>query len=270
MEVEVRPEISVDSSRRAMKSRPNALEVMDLSRRYGETLGLMTATVSLAQGAVLGVIGSNGSGKSTFLRCASLFEEPDSGSVRIMGANLSHSDCFCVPQGHLANSLSDRPPVGVVFQDSAPWPHLTVLQNVVLPLVQGSNLQEKDAEERALHYLGIFGLLDRVSAFPRTLSGGLRQRVVLARAFARNPWLLFIDEGTSALDPAWTERVRSEIRDFANNGGSAVVVTHQMGFARRVADSIVFFDRGRLAETGTPHILDNPGTSELAEFLRSA
>lgn len=248
------------------------LRIDGLTRDYGGGRGIFDASLVLAAGEIVGLIGANGSGKTTLLRCATFFEPFDAGSVCIAGHN-------CAPS---ANGRFDPVArrrmeeirgkvVGAVFQNSQPWPHLNVLRNVLLPLTESLHLARDAADERAAQTLELLGLQDRLEAMPWQLSGGLRQRLVLARTLALEPSVIFIDEGTSALDPDWTERVRRILRDYVGRGGAIAVISHQMGFVRRLADTVLFLHRGRILESGTPdEIFEKRSTPELTEFLANA
>jgi polar amino acid transport system ATP-binding protein len=246
------------------------LELRAATRDFGGGRGIRDVTLALEPGQVVAVIGANGSGKTTLLRCAALFESLDAGTVTIAGQAFTASNGGRVAVGREASGIRGRV-LGAVFQDSAPWPHLTVLQNVVMPLQRGLGLSHADATSRAKATLETAGLSDRLDSRPSHLSGGLRQRLVLARSVALDPAVLLADETTSALDPEWTERVRALLRDFASRGGAALVISHQMGFVKRVADSVHFLHLGRVLEQGRPdRTLTAPKTPELAEFLANA
>lgn len=266
-------EASAASCRAPIPTNLPLLRLSSVTRDYGDGRGVFAASLELRPGQVVGLIGANGSGKSTLLRCATFFETIDSGQISIA----EHTFRACTNGAEkstgsraIMESLRGKF-LGTVFQESGPWPHLTTRENVMLPLIHGSGLSKDAAGTRAEVALQQFGLLDRADAQPWQLSGGLRQRLVLARALVIAPTVLFIDEGTSALDPDWTERVRRILRAFASGGRALVVISHQMGLVRRLADRVLFLHRGRVEEEGAPEdIFQSPQTPELQEFLANA
>lgn len=243
--------------------------VSNITRSFGNGRGIYNASFNLESKIILGIIGANASGKSTLMRCATLFDSIDHGTIRINGevvAGISHS----LPKQTQKRKLQ-KGIMGSVFQDSRPWPHLSVWENVTLPLLHSAGFSNTQASEMAMHTLEQFGLDERINSYPWQLSGGLRQRVVLARSLALRPQIIAIDEGTSALDPEWTERVRVIIRDYANSGAAILLISHQMGFMKRLADQVLFLHRGQIHEKGLPtEIFNNPKTQELQEFLKNA
>ena len=249
-----------------------AMRVSGVTRDFGSGRGVYDTSFELLPCNVLGFIGANASGKSTLLRCATLFDMIDRGTVEIQGKILAHRDRKeqVLPSEDDLNRIR-RNEIGVVFQDSRPWPHLTVRTNVTLALEQGTGLSRQAAFERAELILKQFGLEDRTDSLPCELSGGLRQRLVLARSLAVRPSIIAIDEGTSALDPDWTEKVRVIIKQYANSGAAVLLISHQMGFVRRLSDKVCFLHQGRIHEIGTPEdIFDHPKSQELQEFLANA
>lgn len=249
------------------------VSLSSVTRDYKDGRGIFSIELEVRPGQIVGVIGANGSGKSTLLRCATFFEPIDSGQIMIAG----HTFRACTngaTEGSSTRATIESlrgTLVGTVFQDSRPWPHLTTRENVMLPLVHGRELSRDSAGARADEALREFGLLDRSGSQPWQLSGGLRQRLVLARALAMAPDVLFIDEGTSALDPDWTERVRLTLSTFASSGRALVIISHQMGFVRRLADRVIFLHKGRVTEEGTPEdIFGSPHSPELRGFLANA
>jgi ABC-type polar amino acid transport system ATPase subunit len=254
-------------------AREPLVRLVSVTRDYGQGRGVFDASLEVQSGQVVALIGANGSGKTTLFRCATLFEPIDSGEVVLGG--YSYSTSKKRDGGSIARSkleLLRGRVVGTVFQDSRPWPHLDVRNNVLLPLTQGLRLAPVEAAARADGALERLGLLDRAAAMPWQLSGGLQQRLVLARTLALEPSILFVDEGTSALDPSWTEHVRQLLRGYADSNGCAVVViSHQMGFVRRLADRVLFLHQGRIVEDGPPEsVFGSPNAKEFEEFLANA
>ncbi len=250
----------------------DVLMVSNLTRGYGKGRGIFNTSFSLQPKRILSFIGANASGKSTLMRCATLFDLMDQGTIVINGeiiVDVGEDICTLPSKNDLIKLHGGI--VGAVFQDSQPWPHLTVEDNVVLPLVKSLGFSNVEARQHAATVLHEFGLEDRLSSFPWELSGGLRQRVVLARALALNPQFIAIDEGTSALDPDWTERVRLILRKYAEAGAAVLLISHQMGFVKRLSDDVCFLHHGRIHEQGDPsRIFENPQTQELKEFLENA
>jgi ABC-type polar amino acid transport system ATPase subunit len=244
----------------------NALEAKDLVKDFGRNRGLFGASIALAGGRIVSVLGANGSGKTTLLRCLSLFERLDRGTITIENRLWSASNPEPDGIDQLRGSV-----LGVVFQQSEPWPHLTVMRNVLLPLLHSAALAASEAVSRAEEALDTVGLLERADTMPFELSGGLRQRVCLARALALRPRILLLDEVTSALDPDWTERIRLVLRGFAERGGAILNVSHRIGFIRRLSDWAVFLDGGVILEEGEPAlILERPRSAKLQRFLENA
>jgi ABC-type polar amino acid transport system ATPase subunit len=239
-----------------------ALAGMAVTKAYGRLRGVFDVSLSLPWGSVVSVIGANGSGKSTLLRCLALLETLDAGTVCIDGVDARTTRDIDVLRGsHL----------GVVFQQCEPWPHLSVLGNLTLPLIRAAGWAAAEAKMRAESALEQFGLLERARAMSVELSGGLRQRLCLARAMVLRPRILLLDEVTSALDPDWTERVRVVLREFVANGGAVLSISHQIGFTRRLSDWVVFLDEGRVLEEGPPErIMAAPRTDRLRTYLQNA
>jgi ABC-type polar amino acid transport system ATPase subunit len=242
------------------------LEAKNLVKDFGRHRGIFEVSVALQRKSVVSLLGSNGSGKSTFMRCISLFDSVDKGSIWINGKFWGNRASNPREVDRLRASV-----IGVMFQQSEPWPHLNVLDNVMLPLLKGACINPAEARIRAEKALSTFGMLDRIKAMPYELSGGLRQRVCLARTFALEPQILLLDEVTSALDPDWTERVRIAIREFADCGGTVLNISHRIGFVRRVSDWIIFLDSGEVLEEGNPvSVLDDPTSPKFQKFLENA
>ncbi|HUA55727.1 MAG TPA: amino acid ABC transporter ATP-binding protein [Candidatus Sulfotelmatobacter sp.] len=244
------------------------LDVRGISKSFGALQVLCDISLKVARGETVCIVGPSGSGKSTLLRCINWLEAPDAGQVYLAGRQMGVR-----PGGALVMSDRElarmRTRIGMVFQHFALWPHLTVLQNVMeAPLhVQKRPAAEVRADAEAL--LDKVGLGDKKHVFPARLSGGQKQRVGIARALAIRPDLLLFDEPTSALDPELVGEVILVMRELARDGMTMVVVTHEMGFARDAATRVVFIDRGRVVETGTPQqFFSAPTTERARQFLQ--
>jgi len=237
----------------------NVIEVRHLRKSFGDHLVLSDVDFNAKKGEVTCIIGSSGSGKSTLLRCVNLLEQPDSGEILFHGENIQGKN-ISLPQYHAR--------VGMVFQQFNLFNNMTVLKNCMVGQQKVLKKSEKEAEENAILYLTKVGMQQYINAKPRQLSGGQKQRVAIARALAMDPEVLLFDEPTSALDPEMVGEVLTVMQDLANSGLTMLVVTHEMGFARNVADKVVFMDRGVIAESGAPDdVLLNPKTDRLKEFL---
>jgi ABC-type polar amino acid transport system ATPase subunit len=235
------------------------IEVKDLHKSFGSLEVLKGINGRVDKGEVVVIIGPSGSGKSTFLRCLNLLERPTRGEVYIEGKNLMDP---------AININKLRQDVGMVFQHFNLFPHKTVLENVTLAPVKVKKENPKEAEEKAMELLNRVGLADKARSFPSQLSGGQKQRVAIARALAMNPKVMLFDEPTSALDPEMIKEVLDVMKDLAKDGMTMVVVTHEMGFAREVADRVMFMDEGRILEEGSPEeIYNSPQNLRTKEFL---
>ena len=235
------------------------IETIGLRKSYGSNEVLKGLDVTVAEGEVVCVIGPSGSGKSTFLRCLNKLEDITGGTVTINGVNLTD------PKVDL-NSV--RQHIGMVFQHFNLFPHMTVLENIMLAPVQLKKASKAEVRKTALALLDRVGLADKANARPAQLSGGQKQRVAIARALAMKPDIMLFDEATSALDPEMVGEVLQVIRDLAKQGMTMVVVTHEMGFAREVADRVIFMADGYLVEENSPELLfGNPQAPRLQDFL---
>ena len=232
----------------------------DVHKRFGSLEVLKGISLSVEEGKVVALLGRSGSGKSTALRCVNGLERIASGSLRVCGRELG--------QGTL-DLRALRRDVGIVFQNYNLFPHLTVEQNVTLAPIRVRKLPRPRAHQLAQDVLGRVGLAEKIDAYPEQLSGGQQQRVAIARSLAMEPKLLLLDEVTSALDPELTGEVLRVIEGLARERMTMILVTHEMGFARTVADQIVFMHQGRVWETGDRSIFANPRTPEFAQFLDS-
>ncbi len=219
------------------------IKVTQLRKSFGELEVLKGIDASVAKGEVVCVIGPSGSGKSTFLRCLNKLEEPTGGTILIEGVDITDpkTDINVV-----------RQEVGMVFQRFNLFPHMTVMDNICLAPLQVRQEQSGVVQQRATQLLQKVGLQDKAQAYPAQLSGGQQQRVAIARALAMQPRIMLFDEPTSALDPEMINEVLDVIKALANEGMTMVVVTHEMGFAREVADRVVFMDEGKIVEEGSP------------------
>jgi polar amino acid transport system ATP-binding protein len=249
---------------------PPAVSARAVCKQFGGIEVLRDVTLDVPSGATVCIVGPSGSGKSTFLRCINWLEEPTSGQIHLAGKPMGVvPGRDSAPRKMSAKELgAARARVAMVFQHFALWPHLTVLGNVVeAPIhVQGRPKDEVMAEGREL--LARVGLADKADVFPHTLSGGQKQRVAISRALAMKPDVLLFDEPTSALDPEMVGEVLAVMRKLAADGMTMIVVTHEMAFARDVADTIVFFDAGRIIEMGDPKtFFTAPQTERARRFL---
>jgi polar amino acid transport system ATP-binding protein len=237
-----------------------AIEIRALHKYFGELEVLKGIDFHVDEGEVVCVIGPSGSGKSTLLRCVNRLEEPTSGTILIEGEDITDPDADV---DHL------RTRIGMVFQQFNLFPHLDVLGNLTISQVKVLKRDKKEASRIAHEVLERVGLLDKITEYPIRLSGGQQQRVAIARALAMNPDMMLFDEPTSALDPELIGEVLDVMRKLAREGMTMMVVTHEMGFAREVADRVVFLDDGVIAEEGPPSVvLQEPRTDRARRFLR--
>ena len=245
---------------------PTALQVAGLNKSFAGRPVLHDIDLQVTVGETVCLLGPSGAGKSTLLRCLNWLEVPDSGSIQIAGQRIGfNQDGGKMSERNIAHI---RTQTGMVFQNFALWPHLTVLQNVMEAPLHVQRRPKAEVRAEALALLAKVGLSDKADVYPATLSGGQKQRVGIARALASKPQLLLFDEPTSALDPERVSEVLSIMQSLAQAGMTMVVVTHEMEFARRSADRIVFMDHGRIVETATPAAFFNaPQTRRAQEFL---
>lgn len=235
------------------------IDVQDLHKYYGENEVLKGITAQFYEGDVVCIIGPSGSGKSTFLRTLNLLETITSGKVIVDGFDLSDKN---------TNVDKARENIGMVFQHFNLFPHMTVLDNITFAPVELGKLTKAEAEKNGMELLEKVGLADKRDAYPDSLSGGQKQRVAIARSLAMNPDIMLFDEPTSALDPEMVGDVLEVMKDLAEQGMTMLIVTHEMGFARRVANRVIFTDGGEFIEDGTPEeIFDNPQHPRLQDFL---
>ncbi|GAA2454323.1 amino acid ABC transporter ATP-binding protein [Streptomyces glaucus] len=249
--------------------RPAAVEVHGVHKWYGAHRVLNGVDLTVRPGEVTAVLGPSGSGKSTLLRVVNHLEKPEIGYVSVNGEPIGvRRDGGRLKELSERAILAQRSRIGFVFQNFHLFPHLTVLDNVAAAPVATGRLRRTDAQELARELLARVGLTDKAGAYPRQLSGGQQQRVAIARALALRPGVILFDEPTSALDPELVGEVLAVIEDLATSGTTLVVVTHEIGFARRVADRVVFLDGGRIVEQGPPaDVLDAPRHERTRAFL---
>ena len=230
-----------------------------INKHFGSLHVLKDINLSVSSGEKLVVIGPSGSGKSTMIRCMNLLEKPSSGKVVVDGVDLT---------SHAGNVNEVRQSVAMVFQQFNLYPHKTVLENLTLAPIKLKGVHKKEAEESGMTYLDRVGLKEKAACYPSQLSGGQQQRVAIARALNMHPKIMLFDEPTSALDPEMITEVLDVMVDLANEGITMVVVTHEMGFARRVADRVIFMDDGQILEEGSPeHFFINPEHERTKTFL---
>src|SRR5882757_4828689 len=250
-----------------MADSTKVLDVAGVSKRFGDVEVLSDVSFRVDRGETVCVLGPSGSGKSTLLRCINWLERPDAGQIYLNGEPVGVSTGGVVMSDRRLSQIRTR--IGMVFQHFALWPHLTVLQNLMEAPVQVQKRPKAEVRDEALALLSKVGLLDKRDAFPAKLSGGQKQRVGIARALAMRPDLLLFDEPTSALDPELVGEVLVVMRDLAREGMTMVIVTHEMDFAREAANRVLFLDRGRAVETGTPdQFFLRPETERARQFLQ--
>lgn len=237
------------------------IKVENLSKAYGDNVVLENINTEVNQGDIIAIIGPSGCGKSTFIRTLNMLEQPTGGDIYIDGIDLMDKKVDI-------NKMRQR--VGMVFQHFNLFPNLTILENITLAPVKTKQMTKKEAEEKARQLLERVGLLDKADVYPDTLSGGQKQRIAIVRALAMNPEVLLFDEPTSALDPEMVGEVLELMRELAKSGMTMVVVTHEMGFAREVANRVMFFDEKGIKEEGTPdEIFGSPKSPRLQSFLNA-
>ncbi|MCR5415377.1 MAG: amino acid ABC transporter ATP-binding protein [Pseudobutyrivibrio sp.] len=235
------------------------IKVDNLSKAYGDNLVLSNVNMTIEKGEVIAIIGPSGCGKSTFIRTLNQLENVTGGNIYVDGEDIT-------AKGVDINKIRSR--VGMVFQHFNLFPHLSIKQNLTLAPVKLGLMSQKEADEKAKELLARVGLADKENAYPDNLSGGQKQRIAIARTLAMNPEVILFDEPTSALDPEMVGEVLGLMKELADDGMTMVVVTHEMGFAREVADRVMFFDEKGIKEEGTPEdIFDYPQSQRLKDFL---
>ena len=237
------------------------IEVKNLKISFGNLHVIKDLSTTIKKGEKIVVIGPSGSGKSTFLRCLNRLETPDAGTILFEGNDMTNPE---------TNLDACRQKMGMVFQHFNLFPHLTVMENITLAPVQLGLKTPEQAHEEAMKLLERIGLPEKADVYPSTLSGGQKQRIAIVRSLAMHPDVMLFDEPTSALDPEMVGEVLEVMKDLANEGMTMVVVTHEMGFAREVADRVMFMDGGYIEEEGTPEqIFQAPKCDRLRQFLRA-
>ena len=254
-----------------MATRDSLIQVRDLKKHYkmGVIRALDGVTVDINKGDVMVVIGPSGSGKSTFLRSLNLLEEPTGGAIVFDGVDITKKK-YKDASGNTVKLDIDklRQKMGMVFQHFNLFPHMTILDNMILAPVKVKGMSREAAVEKALALLDRVGLKDRADAYPIQLSGGQKQRVAIVRALAMEPEVMLFDEPTSALDPEMVGEVLEVMKELAHEGMTMVVVTHEMGFAREVGTRVLFMDGGKILEQNEPHaFFENPREDRTKEFL---
>ena len=235
------------------------IKVSNLKKSYGDKLVLKEVNTEIQDGSVVVVIGPSGSGKSTFLRCLNRLEEVDSGKIFYDDTELTSKT---------VDIDKMRQHIGMVFQHFNLFPHKTILDNITLAPISLNLMSKADAEKKGMELLKRMGLEDKATVYPSSLSGGQKQRVAIARALAMEPKVMLFDEATSALDPEMVGEVLNVMKDLAKEGMTMIVVSHEMGFAKEVADRVLFMEEGIIYEDGTPEeIFDNPKEKRTQEFL---
>ncbi|ODC02410.1 histidine/lysine/arginine/ornithine ABC transporter ATP-binding protein [Terasakiispira papahanaumokuakeensis] len=255
-----------------MTQAPAALEVVNIHKQYGDVEVLKGISLTAQDGDVISIIGSSGSGKSTFLRCLNLLEHPSKGEIELRGESLALSadgkgGLRAVERRQLERM---RARIGFVFQSFNLWPHKTILDNITLGQRQVLGRSKDEAIARAETLLKKVGLYEKRHAYPNQLSGGQQQRIAIARTLAMDPEVMLFDEPTSALDPELVNEVLTVMRDLADEGRTMLIVTHEMRFARDVSSQVMFLHQGRVEEYGPPdQVFGNPSSARCREFLSS-
>ena len=235
------------------------IKVENMTKSFGKDVVLKDINTEIYKGDIIAIIGPSGCGKSTFIRTLNLLEQPTAGAIYVHDVDITDKKVDI-------NKIRQK--VGMVFQHFNLFPNLTILDNITLAPVKTGQMSQEEAEKKAMELLERVGLLDKAKAYPDTLSGGQKQRIAIVRALAMNPEILLFDEPTSALDPEMVGEVLSLMKDLAKDGMTMVVVTHEMGFAREVANRVMFFDEQIIKEEGSPEeVFDNPKSERLQNFL---
>ena len=247
------------------------IQVSNVTLQFGSRVLFKDVNLKFTRGNCYGIIGANGAGKSTFLRTLNHLEHIDNGKIWVQGQLLDeyeNGECkYKIPKKERNSILLE---MGMVFQHFNLFPHKTVLQNVMLAPVNVGKIEKESARQKSMELLKMVGLDTKANEYPNRLSGGQQQRVAIARALAMDPKIMLFDEPTSALDPELVGEVLSVMKKLAEGGMTMIVVTHEMGFAREVADRVVFMEKGEIRESGTPEeIFNSPKSERLQKFLKS-
>lgn len=249
-----------------------ALEIRNLHKRYGDLEVLKGISLTARDGDVISILGSSGSGKSTFLRCINLLENPNEGEILVAGEQLrlkraKHGDLVAADAKQI-NQLRSK--LGFVFQNFNLWPHMSVLDNIIEAPRRVLGQTKAEATETAEALLAKVGIADKRHVYPNQLSGGQQQRAAIARTLAMQPQVILFDEPTSALDPEMVQEVLAVIRSLADEGRTMLLVTHEMNFAKQVSSEVVFLHQGLVEEQGTPEqVFDNPQSARCKQFMSS-
>ncbi|UVO17957.1 ABC transporter ATP-binding protein [Stutzerimonas stutzeri] len=249
-----------------------ALEIRNLHKRYGDLEVLKGISLTAHDGDVISILGSSGSGKSTFLRCINLLENPHEGEILVAGEQLKlkrdKQGDLVAADGKQLNRI--RSELGFVFQNFNLWPHMTILDNIIEAPRRVLGQSKAEATEVAEALLAKVGIADKRHVYPNQLSGGQQQRAAIARTLAMQPKVILFDEPTSALDPEMVQEVLSVIRSLAEEGRTMLLVTHEMNFAKQVSSEVVFLHQGLVEEQGTPaQVFDNPQSTRCKQFMSS-
>ena len=241
-----------------MSGKEALIEIKDLHKKYGDLEVIKGVNLEIDKGDILVIIGPSGSGKSTVLRCMNLLEVPTSGDIIFEGESIINSKTID----------KTREKIGMVFQNFNLFPNKTIMENITLAPIKVKGKTQEEAEKKAKELLERVGLLEKANAYPSQLSGGQQQRIAIARALAMEPDVMLFDEPTSALDPEMVKEVLDVIKELAKDGMTMAIVTHEMGFAKEVADKVIFVDGGKILEEGTPEeVFNNPTSDRAKEFF---
>ncbi len=242
-----------------MSNKEVLLELKDLHKSFGNLEVIKGIDLEIDKGDIMVIIGPSGSGKSTVLRCMNLLEKPTSGQIIFEGQDILKN---------LKTIDKTREKIGMVFQNFNLFPNKTILDNITLASMKVKGKTKEEAEKKAKELLERVGLLDKIDAYPVQLSGGQQQRIAIARALAMEPDMMLFDEPTSALDPEMVKEVLDVIKELADEGMTMAIVTHEMGFAKEVADRVIFVDEGKIVEDGSPEeVFNNPKSDRAKDFF---